>query len=1091
MPLTSEYLKKIERALAAGNATEHTYRRALQSFIESFQSEIVAVNEPRRVASGAPDLLVTLRETPLGYVETRNIGTSLNREEKSEQMARYLEGLGNLVLTDYLEFRWYVKGERRLTARLASKTRAGNLRVEEDGAEASEELLSAFLEAQAATVGSAKELAVRMARIARLIRGNILRALAAEGAGKRKAGPLRDQLASFREVLLHDLTEEQFADMYAQTICYGLFAARCNAPDTAGFTRDGAAGLIRKTNPFLQKTFYRMVGPDLSPHVAWAVDDLVALLAHTNIGGILLDFGRRTRREDPVVHFYETFLAEYDPRLRETRGVYYTPEPVVSYIVRSVDYILKNDFKLADGLADAGKIRVPARRGKGEIETHKVLILDPATGTGTFLYSAINLIYQSVGERAKGAWPAYVAQELLPRLLGFELLLAPYTVAHLKLGLLLEETGYDFQGGERLSVYLTDTLAEAFKVNTQLLFAQWVADEANAAAKIEREAPVMVVFGNPPYSGISTNMSEDIARMVDEYKTVDGQPLGERKHWLQDDYVKFIRFAQERIERTGYGILAFVTNHGYLDNPTFRGMRQSLMRTFEDIYVLDLHGNSKKKESAPDGSKDENVFDIQQGVAIGIFVKHASSKAVTAENATANVQHADLWGVRETYGANTDGERELTGGKYQWLSRNDLSTTEWTKLKPQTPFYLFTPQDTLLSSEYESNPSITQCFDKGSNGIQTSRDNVAYGFTSNELKGIIERFRAKESVVSDLSLREKFWPSKTVRDYPPGDTRGWKLPTARTALREDKDRLKRFKRAAYRPFDYRDIFYAKYMIDWPRLEIMSQLLQPNLSLCVGRAGHVVGGNTWDLVFVSNCPVDMNLFYRGGNVNYPLYIYPSGETSTLFDDISSDARRPNLSEGFIKDFSARLLMSFVADGRGDRVLTFGAEDVFAYMYAVFHSPTYRSRYAEFLKIDFPRLPLTSDAELFAALCEIGDSLLAVHLLENFPSPATTYPVAGTNEVEQVGYTEPGEDEPAGGRVWINGEQFFAGVPEEVWNFHIGGYQVASKWLKDRKGRTLTYEDITHYRNVVAALGETLRLMSAIDAEIEQRAGWPLE
>jgi hypothetical protein len=530
MPLTSEYLKQIEQALVAGRATEHTYRAALQSFIQSFGSGIVATNEPKRVECGAPDLLITRSETPLGYVETKDVGTPLDREEKSEQMRRYLEGLGNLVLTDYLEFRWYVDGKHRKTERLATKTKAGKLRVEPDGAERVEELLSAFLEVQAATVGSAKELAVRMARIARLIRGNISRALKVEDVNDEKPEPLHDQLASFHEVLLHDLTPEQFADMYAQTICYGLFAARCNTRNAASFTRDSAARLVPKTNPFLQKTFYQMVGPDLSPHVAWAVDDLVALLTHTDMAGILEDFGKRTRREDPVVHFYETFLAEYDPRLRETRGVYYTPEPVVSYIVRSVDHILKNDFRLAGGLADASKIRTRRAGGDGETETHRVLILDPATGTGAFLFGAINLIYKSVGAGAKGAWPAYVAQELLPRLFGFELLMAPYTVAHLKLGLLLQETGVDLErlGAEtegeaaRLRVYLTNTLEEVHRLSSAAGMTRWLSEESDAASRVKQERPVMVVMGNPPYSGHSANTGEWIAHLLRGMDTQTG-----------------------------------------------------------------------------------------------------------------------------------------------------------------------------------------------------------------------------------------------------------------------------------------------------------------------------------------------------------------------------------------------------------------------------------------------------------------------------------------------------------------------------------------------------------------------------------------
>lgn len=928
-----------------------------------------------------------------------------------------------------------------------------------------------------------------MAALARLTRDTIRRAFDDEDGG----GSLHQQMEGFRKVLLHDLTKEQFADMYAQTICYGLFAARCNVKGGERFTRQHAAFDLPKTNPFLRRMFGHIAGPDLDDRIIWAVDDLAELLHRANMESILKDFGTRIRQEDPVVHFYETFLAAYDPKMREVRGVYYTPEPIVSYIVRSVDHLLKTDFGMPAGLADASKIKVKSSDGKGKTEVHKVLILDPATGTGTFLHGVIDHIHESF-KGNRGMWSGYVSQHLLPRLFGFELLMAPYAVAHMKLGLQLAETGYDFKADERLRVYLTNTLEEAHELTGLPLFTQWLAEEANAASEVKQEVPVMVVLGNPPYSGISANMSESLMKMVDAYKVVDGQPLGERKHWLQDDYVKFIRFGQMRIEQTGYGVLAFITNHGYLDNPTFRGMRQSLMGTFDEIYMLDLHGNAKKKERSPDGSKDENVFDIQQGVAIGIFVKRPNSRrSDLAGRLPATVRHAHLWGVREVYEQNTQGEPVLSGGKYHWLWQNDLSVTKWIRLTPQPPFYLFKPQDTNLASEYELGTLITKCFEKGSNGIQTSRDHVVYIFTRAELEREIGKFRADEASVTDQMLRDTYWPSKTVRDYPSGDTRGWSLPIARRALRQDRNWREHFKHASYRPFDTRIIFFADYMIDWPRQEIMSQMTQPNLSLCIGRAGHVVGGNDWNIVFASNCLVDMNLFYRGGNVNFPLHLYPNGAKANLFDnDKPTDApggRRPNLSPKFIADFAARLGMTFIPDGKGNRKRTFGPEDVFDYMYAVFHSPTYRSRYAEFLKIDFPRLPLTSNPDLFRALCDIGEELVRLHLIEKHSPLITRYPVGGNNTVETVRYTEPGQGADEG-RVWINKTQYFDGVPSEVWTFHVGGYQVCQKWLKDRKSRQLTYDDLTHYQRIVAALAETIRLMAAIDETINEHGGWPL-
>ena len=645
----THYLTRLGADLKAGNATEHTHRPALQTLLESGIPGIKATNEPRRIACGSPDYVVTRGDIPLGYIEAKDIGVALDVVQDDEQLKRYRASLRNLILTDYLEFRLYRNGELVQTAKLAQLQKGAGktlaFKKTSDGATAVAALFEAFLNSDQPTIATPRELAQRMARMAQVIRGLIANAFAQESD---TATELHNQFDAFKQVLLgDDLTPAQFADMYAQTICYGLFAARCNHAG-GPFTRLAAANELPKTNPFLRKLFQNIAGFNLDERIAWAVDDLADLLAKADMGAILSDFGKATRQEDPVVHFYETFLAAYDPRMREARGVYYTPEPVVSYIVRSVDAILQRDFGLADGLADHSKVTLTrpvaglVKKGSKAVaatetfQAHRVQILDPATGTGTFLYSVIQQIRDRFSGNA-GLWPAYVAEHLLPRIYGFELLMAPYAVAHMKLGLLLKDSGYEIGGEaareERLRVYLTNTLEKAHELTGMPLFTQWLAEEAHRAGEVKQSAPIMVVLGNPPYSGHSANKGDwmqalmrgqdsSTGRKTANYFECDGAPLGERNpKWLNDDYVKFMRFAQWRIEQTGYGVLAFVTNHGFLDNPTFRGMRQSLMQTFDDIYLLDLHGNTKKKEKSPDGGKDDNVFDIQQGVAISLFVK--------------------------------------------------------------------------------------------------------------------------------------------------------------------------------------------------------------------------------------------------------------------------------------------------------------------------------------------------------------------------------------------------------------------------------------------------------------------------------------
>ena len=608
------YLKSIQNNLEKGS--ERSHYPALKDLLDVPESGIDAVIEEKGNKAGIPDFTIKQRDLLIGYVEAKDVGLDLDKIEKSEQLKRYLEALPNLVLTNFLEFRWYVDGKCRLKEVLA-KLQGDKLQLQDTEKVAT--LWEQFLNYTGEIISSPEDLARQMARLTKTIKLAIEIALQSEVS----SGELRQLKQGFSEVLLPNLNDTDFADMYAQTISYGLFAARVGHavnPGNESFTRRTAGTYIPTTNPFLKRLFNTVIETDAVSKIDWAIDDLVQLLSQVNMGSILEDFGRRTRQEDPVVHFYETFLAAYNAALRKSRGVYYTPEPVVSFIVRSIDKILKQRFNLPLGLADNTKDPVTNKP--------RVQVLDPATGTGTFLYEVVKQIYRNLEEIGMAShWNSYVEENLLNRLFGFELLMAPYAIAHLKLGLELQELGYKFTGKQRLGIYLTNTLDEALK-KCEVLFGQFVAQEANEASTIKRDVPVMVVLGNPPYSYESSNTGEWISGLVRDYYQVDGQPLAEKNpKGLQDDYVKFIRFGQWRIDRTGSGILAFITNHGYLDNPTFRGMRRSLEKTFDEIYIIDLHGNSKKKEVAPDGSPDKNVFDIQQGVAIAIMVKYPQKKA--------------------------------------------------------------------------------------------------------------------------------------------------------------------------------------------------------------------------------------------------------------------------------------------------------------------------------------------------------------------------------------------------------------------------------------------------------------------------------
>jgi predicted helicase len=632
----------------------------------------------------------------------------------------------------------------------------------------------------------------------------------------------------------------------------------------------------------------------------------------------------------------------------------------------------------------------------------------------------------------------------------------------------LQELGYDFSSDERLRIYLTNTLQEAFQIPAADGFMNRIRDEAEAAKDIKQDVPVMIILGNPPYSYESINTDPWIVGLVRDYYQVDGKPLGERNpKGLLDDYVKFIRFAQHRVSETGYGIVALITNHGYLDNPTFRGMRQNLMQTFDEIYVLDLHGNSKKKEVCPDGSQDKNVFDIQQGVAISIFIKYEHS-----QQKLATVYHADLWGMREVYE-----NKELVGGKYHWLAENDISSTEWRILKPEFEFYLFQPQNINLKSEYENFTKITDILLVNSLGVATARDNLTIQFNQDEIWETINKF-------IDLlpeDARSYFDLGKDVRD--------WSINLAQKDIKNSGLSKSRIFPIMYRPFDQRFTYYtgnSRGFHCMPRSEVMNHIIKgKNLALATLRRPR---NEIVDNFFVSDQITDKCIISSLDNASiFPLYLYPTN-TPTLFDSTPTNApgkRKPNLSPEFITQFSQKLDLEFISDGKGDKTKTFGPEDIFNYIYAIFHAPIYRQRYAEFLKIDFPRVPLTANAALFWELVIKGDKLVKYHLMKETGTEISTYPIPGSDIVEQVKYHENHQ------QIWINAEQYFDQVPQQIWNFYIGGYQVCQKWLKDRKGRQLNFDDINHYQNIISIISETIKIMENIDQIIENYGGFPLE
>ncbi len=1063
----TQYLAEVNKEYKTGRATEHSYRGYLQQLIKALVPDVMVTNEPQRVKCGAPDYIITKRDIPVGYIEAKDLNNRLDDKQYKEQFDRYRKSLGNLIITDYLDFWLYIDGELVKTVRIGAVS-DGVVKALPDNHSTFTNLIKDFCAFKGQTIKSPKKLAEMMAGKARMLSDVIEKSLTSDEQNHEDSS-LKEQMQAFKQFLIHDITPKGFADVYAQTIAYGMFAARLHDPTLPTFSRQEAATLIPKSNPFLRNLFGYIAGIDVDDRIKWIVDGLADVFLACNVEELLKNYGKATKTEDPIIHFYETFLSEYDPALRKARGVWYTPQPVVDFIVRAVDDILKTEFNLPQGLADTSKtkIKVDVQGKKQEQEVHRVQILDPATGTGTFLAEVVKHIHKKFTGQ-QGIWSNYVEQHLIPRLNGFELLMASYAMAHLKLDLLLSETGFKPTKNQRVKVYLTNSLEENHP-DTGTLFASWLSNEANEANHIKRDTPVMVVLGNPPYSGESANKGEWIMDLMEDYKKEPGgkEKLKEKNpKWINDDYVKFLRYGQYFIEKNGTGVLAFINPHGFLDNPTFRGMRWNLLKTYDKIYTIDLHGNSKKKETALDGSADVNVFDIQQGVSINVFIKTGKKKA----NELGEVFHFDLYGGREF--------------KYDFLTANSLKTVKYTKIPNIEPNYFFVAKNFEEQKVYEKGFTVAKLFTVNSVGIVTARDEFTIHNTKEEVEQTINEFLS----LDDEAARKRFNLGKDVRD--------WQVAFARKDLQTALNKNGSFTKINYRPFDEKWTYYtgkSKGFHCYPRGEVMGNFVaESNLGLIIGRQGQVVGTMPWNLAFVTNTIADFNLYYRGGGVVFPLYLYLDTTQQTLHE---TTTRTPNLNAEIVKQIAAKLKLTFTNE-KENRPGTFAPIDILDYIYAVLHSPAYREKYKEFLKIDFPRVPYPTGADNFWQLVKLGGQLRQLHLLESdkIEHYITQYPVTGTNVVDKIRFEENYElidgdlvtdVQPVYpfGRVYINDTQFFQQVPKAAWDFYIGGYQPAQKWLKDRKGRTLGFEDILHYQKMIVALWETGKLMQEIDGVIK--------
>ncbi|MBF0343453.1 MAG: N-6 DNA methylase [Nitrospirae bacterium] len=1017
--ILSAYLNRIAETANHGDAREETYYSTLSDLLDAYitltnRRNVIVAAFPKNTDGGNPDFRIwDGRQHIVGYIEAKAPNVEdLNKVEGTEQLRRYRDVFANLILTNFLEFRLYRGGELIDKVTIGRPLVLNKLKMAPPVENETEllNLLDRFFSFSLPKVYDARSLAVELAKRTRFLKDVIISHEFSNNV-KSSAGNIAGFYEAFNTYLIGSLTKEEFANLYAQTVTYGLFAARMRCND--GFRRLIAFDSVPKTLGVLRDVFRFISSSDLPRHMEWIIDDISEVLAVTDVNAILHQYFHDDKGDDPVVHFYETFLSVYDPETREKRGVYYTPEPVVSYIVRSLNIILKDKFAMPYGLA-----------------SDSVTLLDPAAGTFTFLTEASKLaIEEYTASYGSGDKSGFIRRHILQNFYGFELMMAPYAIGHIKMSFVLEEMGYTLQDDERVRVFITNTLDMEELEQSRLPGMSSLSEESHKAGDVKNKTQILVILGNPPYSVSSANKSVFIESEMGVYKLGVAQERNIQP--LSDDYIKFIRFAQWKIDRHGRGLIGMITNNSYLSGLIHRGMRKSLLGSFNQIYVLNLHGSSRIGERAPDGGKDDNVFDIQQGVSIVFLVKKNKF------NGIGKLYYQDVFGLREN--------------KYDCLNKNDVSTTQWIELKPSEPYYFFVEKDFSLQADYEVFTPIPEIFEKYSSGVTTHRDHLVIGFNQEEIRQRMITFTGNlpdDLVAQALNLN---------------GTNDWNIKTARERLK-NVEWMNYIKPYSYRPFDTRLICYLPELIDRDRWEIMQNFIEEgNMGLMISR--QVI--EDFRHAFISCNIVNYNYIDVAGRFGtgsfFPLYVYPAKNKRELFSNPDGSQRRINISIIVSKSLSKTYKKEP------------SPEEIFYYIYAVLYSNTYRAKYAEFLKIDFPRIPFTKDYDMFIRYVHYGKRLVEMHLLKSpeLDPPIARYQGRGDNRVVRLQY----DDKVS--HLHINDAQYFEGIIRDVWEYQIGGYQVCQKWLKDRKTRLLSFDEIKCYCKIVTALQKTIEIQAEID------------
>jgi type I restriction-modification system DNA methylase subunit len=1002
------YLRTIHELYDTGNATELSYYPPLASLIKSvaksaFNTDVIVVQNPKKVLQGEeviglPDFVIKSKNGDIiGYMEAKDpIKINLNDILDTDQVHRYKQ-LPNWILTNFLDFMHFREKDNIKSTSLAKKEPLiARMIPKPEKLDAFKAMIEEFLSFSIKYSYTAEELATELAK-----RTQILKHVTNEEI--EEYSNLRDIYEAFSKDLVKDLTRDDFADIYAQTIAYGLFFARMEAKESH-FCRENAYTFIPPAIPILRNLFYFLTGPNLPTSLEFIVDDMVEVLRKTEINNIKKQFHTRLWTEDPVIHFYETFLKVYDPEMQDERGVFYTPAPVVSYIVKSLHEILKKHFNLKEGFAD-----------------RTLTFLDPAAGTMSFPNTVIRLCateYQSRGK--EGLFNTLIKEHILKNFYAFELLVAPYAIGHFKINNLLKDLGYHPSPKDRFKLYLTNALEIKEIGETPLL--PYLSEENNAANNVKQETKVLVICGNPPYSVSSQNKAQFIEKIMEDYK--EDVRTERNIQPLSDDYIKFIRFAHWKIDQTGSGVFGMITNNSFLDGLIHRGMRKNLLRSFDIVYIFNLHGSSRRSENVPEGKKDQNVFDIQQGVCISIFIK------LQSRTNQPKIFYADLWGTRNE--------------KYSFLQDHSVYDLDWTQIVPKDPNYYFIPKSE--DAEVTNYLSLSQIFLKKSTGVKTHRDKLALSRSKESLKSNLKMLTSLSQDNPDESILEEFKIKKS---------NDWKLDAARDELRYEGIIEHKIRKYNYRPFDIRWIYYSNILVTRPRGELVEDISDDNIALVTTRQ---LSSLPYNHVFVTNELPDIclvSLLTKESTYAFPLYYRSKGS-------LEWDKLIPNLNS---------ILLSALREHYSSDIEPI---NIFHYIYAILYSHKYRSKMESLLLIDFPKIPFTSEKIYFKKLSDYGKQLVDLHLgLTRRDTVIAKFSTIGSNIVEEVTYSE------SQSRVYINDSQYFSSLKPDVWNYKIGSYQVLRKLLRDKMNQELIIDDIENFQNIVITINETIRIQQEID------------